>query len=104
MQLKEQIFQMERKYSKRTSVLHVFIPRTGSRLLGMRLPGTFWLGSIAWGLALGVFIRPCTNEILLPRRIAMWRHQSNRRPGYFSVHHASGSSRSGGLTVLDDNI
>ena len=33
-------------------------------------PGHLGLSSIACGLALGVFIRPCTNGVALPRRIA----------------------------------
>ena len=57
------------EYSKSTSIFCVFIPRASLGLMEQACPEHFGFSSIACGLVLGVFLRPCTNGVSLPRRI-----------------------------------
>ena len=58
------------EYCKGASRLRAFVPRTGSRPVGMGLPDQLGLSSTACALVLGDSIRPCTNGVSLLHRIA----------------------------------
>ena len=83
------------EYSKRTSVLHVFIHRASSWPLGMDLPRTPWveLNHLRTGVERFYVHVPMGSCFLAELRV--WRHRSNRRPRYLNVSHTSGTSRGG---------
>ena len=58
------------EYCEGASRLHAFVPRTGTRPVGMGLPEQLGLSSTACGLVLGDSICPCTNGVSLLHRIA----------------------------------
>ena len=58
------------EHFKSMSALGVYIPAVSKRPIGMSLTRTVWVNLFARALALGVSVRPCTNEVLLLQRNA----------------------------------
>ena len=85
------------EYSKRTSVLHVFIPKPVLGHSERACPEHLGLSLIACGLVLGIFTRPCTNESRSLAELRVWRHRSNRRPRDLNTSHKPSTSRGGWL-------
>ena len=81
------------EYSKRTSVLHVFISFPVLGPLKWACPEHLGLSSIACRLALGASTHPCTNASRSLAQLRVWGHRSNRRPRYHNMPHTSGISR-----------
>ena len=87
-------YRWKAEYFKRTSVLHVFIPKASFRLLGMDLPKTSWvklnfLAEWCWSFP---FVNVQMRYSSLVELQMRW-HRSNHRPRYHSVPHTSGASR-----------
>ena len=92
------------EYSKRTSVLHVFIPRTSFRLFEMGLVRTSWVNLNRLRTGVGHFHLPMYKWSLAPSpncECGATDHTANHLISTSSIHRAP--QRVAGLTVLDDN-